>query len=61
MLGRRQRPAQDFIENPLSHPQRQSREAGSCMGAKLTWVGLAEIFNGIIQSSHQELLPVRPD
>jgi hypothetical protein len=34
MLGRRQRPAQDFIENPLSHPQRQSREAGSCMGAE---------------------------
>jgi hypothetical protein len=35
MLGRRQRPAQDFIENPLSHPQRQSREAGSYMGALL--------------------------
>jgi hypothetical protein len=41
MLGRRQRPAQDFIENPLSHPQRQSREAGSCMGALRSLTGLS--------------------
>ena len=33
MLERQLRPAQDFIENPLRHPQHQSREAGSCMGA----------------------------
>ncbi len=32
MFERQLRPAQDFIENPLPHPQRQSREAGSCSG-----------------------------
>ena len=34
MLERQLRPAQDFIENPLHHPQHHSREAGSCMGAE---------------------------
>ena len=33
MLKRQTRPAQGFIENPLRHPHRQSREAGSCLGA----------------------------
>jgi len=36
MLERRKRPAQDFIENPLPHPQHQSREAGSCTDAEQT-------------------------
>jgi hypothetical protein len=35
MLGSRQRLAQDFIENPLPHPKRQSREAGSCTAEHL--------------------------
>ena len=34
MLKRQTRPAQGFIENPLRHPQHQSREAGSCLGRK---------------------------
>ena len=34
MLGRQPRPAQDFIKSALHHPQHQSREAGSCLGAK---------------------------
>jgi hypothetical protein len=33
MLERQLRPAQDFIENAPHHPQHQSCEAGSCMGA----------------------------
>ncbi len=33
MLERQRRPAQGFIENAPRHPQHQSREAGSCMGA----------------------------
>ena len=36
MLVRQLHLAQDFIENPLRHPQHQSREAGSCMGAERT-------------------------
>ena len=36
MLERQLRPAQDFIENPLRHPQHQSRKAGSCLGAQQT-------------------------
>src|SRR5271166_4713311 len=35
MLERQLRPVQDFIETAPRHPQHQSREAGSCMGAKL--------------------------
>ena len=34
MLVKQLRRAQDFIENALLHPHYQSREAGSCMGAK---------------------------
>jgi len=33
MLERQTRPAQGLIEYPLRHPQHQSREAGSCLGA----------------------------
>jgi hypothetical protein len=42
MIERRMRPAQDFIKNPLTYPQRQSREAGSCMGAELLSDGTGE-------------------
>jgi len=33
MLERQLHLAQDFIENAPRHPQHQSREAGSCLGA----------------------------
>ena len=36
MFERQLCPAQDFIENPLRHLQRHSREAGSCLGADRT-------------------------
>jgi hypothetical protein len=42
MLERQLCPAQGFIEYPLPHPQRQSREAGSCLGAKLSAPHCAE-------------------
>jgi len=43
MLKRQLHLAQDFIENALRHPQHQSREAGSCMGANRNGVSETQI------------------